>query len=165
MSSSNRHKLAKIAFFALVYGVLIVAISIAGQAQTVFSAPGAPRCVQRPETLLGQPLGGQVVWSRFNGTLRPYDAAGLLATLNQAPAYRTEAASVAIQLSISLDQSGALRDAPIAAWLDDPGIPAISLQGAVRFFLWTWHPPQRNQYGQWLVRIVQSQLNATCNED
>lgn len=162
---SNR-EIAKLILAGVAIATLVAMSVIGAQAQNTFTSPGGAQCILRPETIIiNRPISNATVWSRADGWLRPYEAVALLSSISHLNEsyYRDEAASAAVQVSILLDKSDTLRHTPLTAWLPEAGIPAITLQGAVRMFLFSQNSQQRGQYGFWLRRIVQSRQNDGCN--
>lgn len=156
----------KLVFVGILLATLVAMIAVGAQAQSTFTSPGGSQCVLRPETvIINRPISNATVWSRVDGWLRPYEAVALLSSISHLDEshYRDEAASAAIQVSILLDNSDTLRHTLLSAWLQEEGVPATTLQSAVRMFLFSQNPQQRGQYGFWLRRIVQSRQNDRCN--
>ena len=148
------------AILATIFG--IVALAIPTHAQT-FDAPGGPVCVYRPETITTQhPLRRSViVQGRAYGYLQPVDAVQYLRVVggSRDAFFQYEAASAAVQYSIA--GSPILGDIRLAAWHDDA--PNMTLGGLIRAYSISGNPQQRAFYGMWLVRVVNSAFNDSCN--
>lgn len=155
-----------ILILAMFAAVIVAIISSEAGAQTpVYDPPGAPVCVFRPWTVANRhPLGRQIiVQGRAYGYLRPVDAVRYVGDLygSDNPFQRQETYSAAIQYSIA--GSPVLGQMRVAAWLDGQDAPNITLGTAVRGFLMSGNPQQRDYYAGILLRVLRSAQNDSCN--
>lgn len=155
-----------IAIMLLGIGILIligIACTADVRAQTPLDAPGGPVCVYRAETIINRhPLHRSViVQGRAYGYLQQVDAVPYIRSvfgLNEM-FFHHELASAVVQYSIA--GSPVLGSIRLAAWNDDA--PNMTLGSLVRSYMLTGNPQQRAFYGMWLVRVVNSSFNDSCN--
>ena len=155
-----------ILILAMFAAVIVAIISSEAGAQTpVYDPPGAPVCVYRPWTVANRhPLQRQIiVQGRAYGYLRAVDAVRYVGDLygSENGFFKQETYSAAIQYSIA--GSPVLGQTRVAAWLDGQDAPNITLGTAVRGFLMSGNPQQRDYYASILLRVLRSAQNNSCN--
>lgn len=166
----NRDDLWNLLGLLCLTGLLILAWTLTGNAQSTFDAPGAPVCLYHPETILKyQPAGKPIIsHARPAGYLQPVDSVSYLQSLSKLTGFGVayEQAAVAVQYSLKASplRLGAV---PLRNYLTTVEnlsvVPPVSLQQALQYYQFTANPQQRATWGHWLLMAVNDPINRPCN--